>query len=315
MVLKRTQPQQTPEQKSRERAERKFIVGMILGEGATIEQIERLFASMDDNIQREISAYFGRYSDGDTGTANNWQDRADKAEIDRLKRMIDDSLKDDETSRTEPLTEEARREMENIQTPDNINRVTLLQAFVAIEIIRTFDKFHKLMVLELTKRVVEENTRQERMWGRSVGKVFTPKQIDDIVTDSFVNARWSETVWGLHQDELRTETERLIRRGVINGENPKKLAKELRDKINTSKHFSERLMRTEERRVQTLAQLEAYKAQGFSQYLYIAEPDACKICAALDNGEPMNLSQAKRWENIPPVHPNCRCSTTPYMTL
>lgn len=315
MVLKQTPPEQTPEQKSRDRAERKFIVGMILGEGATQKQIERLFASMNDNIQKELNAYFGRYSDGDTGTASNWQDRADKTELDRLKRMIDDSLRVDDGTRKEPLTEEAKREIENIQTPSNINRVTLLQAFIAIEIIKTFNKFHNLVVLELTKRVVEENTRQELLWGRSVGKVFTPKQIDDIVTDSFVNARWSETVWGLHQDELRTETERLIRRGVINGENPKKLAKELREKIDTSKAYSERLMRTEERRVQTLAQLEAYKAQGFSQYLYIAEPDACKVCASLDDGMPKDLAQAERWKNIPPVHPNCRCSTTPYMTL
>lgn len=318
MALKKEPIKKSPEQLNREKKEREFIIAAILGDKEKVDKILSIFSNMADKAQREVEAYFGRYMDGETGTAQNWQQRADKGEIDRLKRMMDKLLEEEE------LTEEARKEIKVIKPANSINRVALLQLFIGVEIIKGMSAFQKLMADVLETSIINDFKRaglylvanlekDPTLWTKAVGTEFTKKEITEIAYDTFLNATWDEKIWGEYQTDLRNEVERLTRRGVINGENPKKIATELRKTFDASVADSERLMRTEERRVQSQTQIAAYKKQGFKQYLYIAEPDACSKCLPLDNGEPFNVSEASIGTNMSPMHPNCRCSTTPYI--
>ena len=73
-----------------------------------------------------------------------------------------------------------------------------------------------------------------------------------------------------------------------------------------------RLVRTEMVRVQTQAQIDSYKANGWEEFEFLAYGTAsCEICNAL-NKKHFKISDCKPAENAPPMHPNCRCRTAPY---
>lgn len=316
--------EQSEQQKNRERKEREFIVSMIISDKKKLDRLNNIFKTMGGNIEREINAYFGKYAEGEDGTVTNWQNKADKSEIERLKRLLDEMLKEEDNERTltgDELTENAVNEVKATPMSARPNRLVLLQVFIGLEIIKAMSNYEKLVADVLESAVVEQFTRQTNLdmlpskWKRSVGKSFTAKDINDIVNNNVVNMTWSENIWGIQQAELRSDVERLVRRGVVNGVNPKKLARDITEKYDVTRMQAERLMRTEERRAQTQAQMESYAKQGFTKYLYIAEPDACKICLHLDDGVPKDIVRGSINVNLPPMHPNCRCSTTPYMEL
>lgn len=78
-------------------------------------------------------------------------------------------------------------------------------------------------------------------------------------------------------------------------------------KFTASVANSERLLRTEMARVQQDVFQDSMEQAEFDSYEFIAEPDACPICSALD-GEIFKLKDAEIGINAYPIHPNCRCS-------
>jgi hypothetical protein len=73
----------------------------------------------------------------------------------------------------------------------------------------------------------------------------------------------------------------------------------------------ERLMRTELARVQTEAQKQSFERNGFTQYTFHTNHGCCSVCSAID-GKHFDVEKMMPGENAPPMHPNCRCSTSAY---
>ena len=71
-------------------------------------------------------------------------------------------------------------------------------------------------------------------------------------------------------------------------------------------------MRTEKARVQIESQRISFEEGGYTQYEFIAEPDACPVCAEL-NEKIFDVDKMEAGINAAPMHPNCRCSTAAHM--
>lgn len=161
---------------------------------------------------------------------------------------------------------------------------------------------------------MDEFTRQAGILGSTV-----PDDVDGkaaaSVTASFHNATYSRRIWA-HQDLLRNELGRLLINGLIQGKNPRALARELRKTFQASIFNSLRLLWTELARVQTAAQMQSYKDNGFAEYEYLTARDfkVCATCKALD-GKIFKVDEEETGTNSPPMHPCCRCSTTAHMDL
>ena len=115
----------------------------------------------------------------------------------------------------------------------------------------------------------------------------------------------------MYQDSLKGEMSKLIQSGLIQGKSSKALAKELRKTVNTSVFNSERLMRSELARVQTEAQKLSFKNNGFEEYEFHANSSCCDTCQSFD-GKHFKVEKMVIGENAPPLHPQCRCSTSAY---
>ena len=102
----------------------------------------------------------------------------------------------------------------------------------------------------LQGRTLEELERQAGILGKSV--LNNEKMAAAIVNASFYHATFSDRVW-MYQDLMKADLAKLLQSGLIQGKNPRVLARELKKKFGVSTANAERLMRTELARVQTEA--------------------------------------------------------------
>src|SRR5699024_3347114 len=157
---------------------------------------------------------------------------------------------------------------------------------------------------------VDELKYQSGILGETIN--MNAKNIEKIIYTSFHNATWSDNIW-TNQNALRSELDKLLHRGVVQGKHPRELARELRRTIESSVYNSERLLRTETARIQADIFTDSAKQLGIEQYVIIAEPDACDECSALDDGKPRSINKAQIGVDYAPVHPNCRCANAMYV--
>lgn len=203
---------------------------------------------------------------------------------------------------------EANAEMRLYNATMKINRLEMLKANIGLELLDGFDGLQKYFDEILTDRTIAEFERQAGILGKTIHN--NAKAAHAIVNASFNNAKFSDRIW-MYQGMMKAELSKLLQEGLIQGRNPRQLARHLEKLFGVSKQNAERLMRTELARVQTEAQKQSFIKNGFTQYEFIALGSACEICANLD-GKHFDVDKMMPGENAPPMHPNCRCSVAAY---
>ncbi len=283
--------------------ELKHIEKMIKDDDILAKKITSNQLRAMDEIQEQIDAFYGRYADIEGISMSEAKKRVNKLDIEKYERKAKRYVKE------RKFTKIANEEMRLYNATMQINRLELLKANIHLELLAMTSEEQRILFEAMTKSARAEYTRQSGILGETIA--FNQQSINAIVNSSFLTATWSERLWD-NQDALRSELDRLLNRGIIQGRNPRELARELRKKFKTNVYNSERLLRTEMARVQQDVFQDSMKQSGYDQYIYIAESSACPICSALDN-EVFDLKDAEVGINIYPMHPNCRCSTSAYM--
>lgn len=272
------------------------------------KEIQQTYNFAMDQIQKEIDSFYAKYAKDEGITIAQAKKRASKLDMEEYSRKAKKYVKEKNFSK------QANEEMKLYNLTMKVNRLELLKASIGLELVSCFDELQQFYEQILTDRTLDEFTRQAGILGSTVPDDVAGKAAA-IVTASFHNAKYSERIW-MHQDLLRNELGKLLTRGMVQGKNPRVLARELRKTFDVSIYNSERLMRTELARVQTEAQLQSYKENGFEEYEYMAchNSDVCANCKALD-GKVFKIDDGMPGENAPPMHPSCHCATAAYMDL
>ena len=122
-------------------------------------------------------------------------------------------------------------------------------------------------------------------------------------------------------EEVNSTTKKKLRKalgeGVSAGEGIPQLSDRVEDVFkDRTKYEAERIARTEVSSVSNSAEVEAYKQSGvIEKKEWLAEPDACPICAAL-SGEIVKVNKTfSDGLSAPPAHPNCRCAILPVIEI
>lgn len=272
------------------------------------KEIQQTYNFAMDQIQKEIDSFYAKYADKEGVTIAQAKKRASKLDMEEYSRKAKKYVKEKNFSK------QANEEMKLYNLTMKVNRLELLKASIGLELVSAFDELQQFYEQTLTERTMDEFNRQAGILGSSVPDNAAVLAAT-IVNASFHNAKYSERIW-MHQDLLRNELGKLLTRGMVQGKNPRVLARELRKTFDVSIYNSERLMRTELARVQTEAQLQSYKENGFEEYEYMAchNRDVCANCKALD-GKIFKIDDGMPGENAPPMHPSCHCATTAHMDL
>ena len=263
------------------------------------KKIKEIYDYMLDNIQKEINGFYARYATKEGITLADAKKRVSQLDIDAYGRKAKRYVKN------KTFTREANEEMRLYNATMKINRLELLKSNIGLELVDGFDELQKYFDTTLTDRTLAEFKRQAGILGESV--LNNEKAAQALVNASFQNATYSDRIW-MYQDMLKAELSSQLKIGLIQGRNPRELARHISKVFGVSRNNAERLMQTELARVQTEAQKQSYERNGYDKYVFIAEPTACPICQALDD-KVFDVKKMMPGTNASPMHPHCRCST------
>ena len=286
-------------------------------EEAYTKELERIYDNMLDSCQKEIDAFYGKYAKKEGITIAEAKKRVSELDIKayerKAKKYVEEAAKDRKKNGAtnydgDYFSDQANEEMRLYNLTMKVNRLELLKANIGLELIKGHDELNEFMQDILQGRTEEELKRQAGILGKSVRD--NAKTASAIVNASFHNAKFSDRIW-LHQELLKNKLDGLLQSGLIQGKNPRTLARELEKEFGVKKQDAERLMRTELARVQTEAQKKSFEENGFTQYMFLALGDACPLCADID-GKHYDVEDMQPGLNAPPMHPHCRCSVAAY---
>ncbi len=285
--------------KNRETEQRKHN---IQDEAEYQKHIREIYQNMIDEIEKEINGFYGKYASKEGITLAEAKKRAAKADIEALGRKAAKYVKE------KNFSDQANEEMRLYNMTMKVNRLELLKAQIGLEMVAGFDELQKYYGDILTDRTISEFERQAGILGKTIQN--NAKAANAIVNASFHNATYSDRIW-MYQDMIKNELSSLLQTGLIQGQNPRRLATHLRKRFGVSQSNAERLMITELARVQTEAQKQSFERSGFEEYTFLALGDACPICKALDEKH-FKVAKMMPGTNAPPMHPRCRCSVSAY---
>lgn len=261
-------------------------------------QIKQIYNNILDACRDEIDAFYGRYASKEGITIAEAKKRVSKLDIAAYERKAKKYVKE------KNFSQRANEEMRLYNATMKINRLEMLKANIGRELVSGHNEIDGFMGGILKGRTEDELRRQAGILGKSV--LNNAAKANAIPNASFHNATFSDRIW-MYQDLLKADLSKLLQSGLIQGKNPRVLARELKQKFNVSTSEAERLMRTELSRVQTEAQRQSFIRNGFEDYEFIANSGCCEDCQGL-NGKHFKVADMLPGENAPPLHPNCRCS-------
>lgn len=136
----------------------------------------------------------------------------------------------------------------------------------------------------------------------------TTKKIALLGTRAFENMRGLTTTMGATLNKL-------LAQGMADGTGPLAIARQMTAQIDISARRALTIARTETINAHAEGQLDAFESLGVTElgveveFSTAGDDHVCPICAAM-NGKKYSVDDAR---GIIPVHPNCRCSWTPYV--
>lgn len=197
-----------------------------------------------------------------------------------------------------------------------INRLEHLKSEVGLDMLRAGIKVDSSLRDKLSGDYQKEVIRQAGIMMDSAQRSpWTGKDAAKILMAQTNGATFSQRLWA-DQDVLKAKLDQVLSVGMIQGQNPRKMATRLREQVKTAvgnqRYVTERLARTESARIQTNVQLESIKKHGYNYVQWLAEPKACPACRAIasrDSGFGEGVYKVAKVPKIPDdTHPNCRCS-------
>lgn len=280
------------------------------------EEIQKIYQTQLEAIQNEINSFFGKYAAKENITLAEAKKRVSEHDVKAFERKAKKYVEEKNFSK------KANDELRLYNATMRINRLEMLKANIGLESIALHNELDKFMEKILHGRTMEELQRQAGILGKTV--LNNAKKANAIVNGSFKVSKigdkstFSDRIWQ-YQDLMREDLGKLLQTGLIQGKNPRAIAKDLKKYWygNDPKtgggatYCMERLLRTELARVQTEAQKESFKRNGFSEYIFIANAGCCDACQVL-NGKHFKVDKMFPGENAPPIHPNDKCSIAAY---
>lgn len=275
------------------------------------KEVNAALKDMSDAIQDEIDAFYTRYANREGISIAEVNKRVAKMDIEKFASKAKRYVK------TKDFSERANYELRIYNLKMKASRLELLKAQVDLQLIGGFSDVEQLLHKSAYEQALAEYQRDAGILADSVS-FDVEKRVSQVLDGSYklkdapTFKTFSDNIW-LYKTELQNDLEKMLVRTFTRGENPRVMARELRDRFKVTGYQAERLARTETARMQTAIQRDNLEENGIKQYEYIAEPTACRVCGAID-GKIFNLKDLVVGKNASPMHPNCRCRISGYVS-
>lgn len=144
-------------------------------------------------------------------------------------------------------------------------------------------------------------------------KKVTDREIEAIFSKEWKGESYSSRIWKNSQKTAQAVLSEVIE-SVLIGKSVAKMGQAIRSGVGGGLHNSKRLVRTEVNYVYNQAILKGYEDSGVDRYQFIATLDdrTAQKDGELDS-QVFKIVDAVVGENLPPIHPNCRCRIIAYI--
>lgn len=218
------------------------------------------------------------------------------------------------------FSDEVNERMRIYNATMRINRLELLKSQIGLRMIECGMQVDQAVQDKVSKDYTDELKRQAGILNVTAknDQLWTSSDVAKQIMVQFNGATFSQRIWA-NQDALKATLDAVISIGVIQGKNPRQMARLLKDQvrstINNHRYVTERIARTESARVQHVAQVKSLTDNGYRWCKWYAEPGACRVCREIadnDNYDKgLGVYPVDKAPEIP-VHPNCRCSISAF---
>lgn len=280
----------------------------IQDEKAYDREINSIYEQAFDEIQDEINLFYGKYARKEGISMAEAKKRVSRLDIEEYERKAARYVAE------KNFSDKANEEMRLYNTTMKINRLEMLKSDIALRLTGAADKADKYSGKVLTEATRKELERQAGILGGTVHASNT-QMAEKIVKSPFRTATYSERVWN-NASTIQYDLEKELRRTLIQGKamdfsrlGPFAKCQE------RAKADARRLLKTELVRCRSEAQKAEYEENGFDEYEFMClGSHPCEICQGL-NGKhfPVRDLAKNMGEFAPPIHPNCRCTTAPWV--
>lgn len=152
---------------------------------------------------------------------------------------------------------------------------------------------------------------------RGVGRMFEYSQpsiqrAQEVLRHRWAGGNYSSRIWA-NAGAMTKQLEYAMMENMLAGKTSDKTWEAIVDAAGSEVSYAERLIRTETAYIANQSELYAYMEAGIQKYEYVAvlEARTCPVCGKLD-GQVFDITDSRVGKNYPPIHPWCRCTTSPW---
>lgn len=269
----------------------------------SVKEIMFLFDEAAWQMETEINAMFQKYATENGLTNAEASKMLTSNEYSRWRKGIDEYLKDAEGDSATLL------ELNTLAAKSRISRKEQMLASVYKTMI-TLSGDTETKLTDLLGDMYKTNYYRGCYDVQSVfGVGFCVSKVDEkmlfrILRHPWSGKNYSQALWE-NTDKLATLAKRELTMGFMMGSSVQKMAKEINDVMGKGRYAAERLVRTESSYFSNQGELAAYRELGIAEYTFLG--GGCEDCQAL-NGQDFPIDEAEPGVNLPPIHPNCKCT-------
>lgn len=305
------------------RAEQRILMGEKTA-SELLTTMKTVYNNSLKDINKEIEAFYGRYAENNNLTLTEVHKRLDPTQLksakDEIKRYYDDvdKLARNKDSNVDVnLLRQYKDELRLQSAKAYMSRLEELKLGlknITVHLgIKESEAYYQTLSKIYSDNYKRTNFDIDKFLGFSTGfESLNYKQLNTAIHQRWLGMNFSDRIWK-NKGQLLDQINTTFLQGVAQSHNSKKIALEMAKNMGTSYHNCERLVRTECAHIAGQATLDGYKERGTKKYKYDATLDnrTSEICQSLD-GQVFDVKEAQEGINYPPMHPNCRSSTTPY---
>lgn len=291
-------------------------------EEAAHKRAEELTAGLDEiydeamrETLKEIESWYLRLAKNNNLTLADAKKLLTKNELDEFHWDVEKYIKVGEDHGLEP---DWMKKLENASAKFHISRLEAVE----VKIQQQIERLHAEQVGKLDKHLRqvagETYLRTAYEVQKGVGIAFDITALDEKKLDTFISNPWStddrtfrDRCWTMKENLVESVRKSLIK-GLIRGDAPGKLTKEIQKEFSVSTYKAGRLVNTETAYFAMQSTKQCYKDINVDMVEIVGTLDShtCDLCGSFD-GKVIRMTDFAPGETVPPWHPNCRCTTAP----
>lgn len=265
--------------------------------------LANLYGEYAVELQKEIFTFYGKYADENGLTLQQAKERLRGTDLSDYRRNA--QLYRESAEKDPELLDRLNEQYVSSKATrlDALNlQLTYNAALLALAVNKEFERYLKELARHSYRKIIG---------GRSAGTLNEPA-LQQLIRTPFQGYNYSEQLWG-NTDNLAKSLRKTLSKMLVRGENPRVVARELRDRYTVAQHRAETLVRTDGSMVINNATLKRYNDAGLKGVRIHVHMDerTSDICKEIHKEDKLYSIEDVIKNPILPAHYNCRSTYVP----